>query len=370
MPHTQKLSTAITLMGVTMVTTTPRWATAPTASAGFWVANYTEERKQQWDAFVATASNATFLFCRDYMDYHRERFADHSLMVFHGTELKAVLPANLRSDNVVVSHEGLTYGGLVVRPDVKLEDVLACLYWALRHLVEEGIASLIYKRIPSFYALRPDDDVAYGLFLLQALLCRRDCAQVIPLPASLPFQKRRKRRINKARAFGLHLVQESRFLPFWEQVLEPRLASRYGVKPVHSAREISQLAAHFPQSIKQFSVYDGLGILAGVTIYETSTVAHTQYIAASDAGRAIGALDFLLDWLIHDRYQDKKFFDLGICNENDGRALNFGLLEWKESFGARTFSHEFYEVSTLAFARLEPALRPPDRLRNGADQSH
>ena len=341
-----------------MVTTASRWVrTAPTAPlTGFRVINYSEEHKPEWDSFVAGASNATFLFCRDYMDYHRERFVDHSLMVFQGKELAALLPGNLRANGTFVSHEGLTYGGLIVRPDAKLEDVLGSLYWALRHLAEEGIGSVIYKRIPAFYALRPDDDVAYGLFLLQAPLCRRDCAQVIPLPSSLPFQKRRKRQINKARAVGLRLVQESRFQPFWELVLEPRLAERYGVKPVHSVREISQLASAFPQFIKQFSAYDDSRIVAGITIYETPAVAHTQYIAASDAGREIGALDLLMDWLIHDRYRDKRFIDLGICNENEGRELNLGLLEWKESFGARTFSHEFYEVSTLAFPRLESAL--------------
>jgi len=146
------------------------------------------------------------------------------------------------------------------------------------------------------------------------------------------------------------------FQPFWEEVLEPRLAQRYGVKPVHSVREISQLASQFPGNIKQFSVYNGPEILAGVTIYETALVAHAQYIAASDNGRQIGALDYLLDWFMRDRYQDKKFFDLGICNENQCRDLNSGLLEWKESFGARTYSHEFYKVRTLAFPRLEAAL--------------
>jgi hypothetical protein len=221
----------------------------------------------------------------------------------------------------------------------------------------EGITTLLYKRLPAFYAVRPDDDVAYGLFLLDAQLCRRDCAQVIPLPAPQRFQERRRRQIKKARAIGLRLVQEAHFQPFWEQVLAPRLASRYGVEPVHSVREISHLAARFSEHIKQFSVFHQRQIVAGITIYETPTVAHAQYIAASDFGRHIGALDYLLDWLLHERYVHKKFFDFGICNENQGRNLNFGLLEWKESFGARTYSHEFYQVSTLAFPRLEPALK-------------
>ena len=44
--------------------------------------------------FLDTPKNATFLFRRDYMDYHRDRFADHSLMIFRGEKLAALLPAN------------------------------------------------------------------------------------------------------------------------------------------------------------------------------------------------------------------------------------------------------------------------------------
>ncbi len=48
------------------------------------VERYTASRKREWDAFVSAAKNATFLFSRDYMDYHSDRFADHSLMIFNG----------------------------------------------------------------------------------------------------------------------------------------------------------------------------------------------------------------------------------------------------------------------------------------------
>src|SRR5882724_7083833 len=100
-----------------MLTTAPRWVSAePTRSIGYSVAAYSTEFKERWDAFVRTASNATFLFYRDYMDYHRERFADRSLIVLRDSEIVALLPANLRMDGTLVSHEGLTFGGLLVRP--------------------------------------------------------------------------------------------------------------------------------------------------------------------------------------------------------------------------------------------------------------
>ena len=42
----------------------------------FEIIKYTPEYRQQWDAYVAKARNATFLFYRNYMDYHSDRFKD------------------------------------------------------------------------------------------------------------------------------------------------------------------------------------------------------------------------------------------------------------------------------------------------------
>ena len=68
---------------------------------------YTPERKTDWDAFVRRAKNGLFLFFRDYMDYHADRFMDGSLMFYEGDQLLALLPASLQ-DGVLSSHGGLT----------------------------------------------------------------------------------------------------------------------------------------------------------------------------------------------------------------------------------------------------------------------
>ncbi len=152
------------------------------------------------------------------------------------------------------------------------------------------------------------------------------------------------------------MVGESSFAPFWERVLAPRLAARYGVKPVHSLEEITLLASRFPDNIKQYSAYCGQEIVAGATIYETPRVAHAQYIAVSDNGQDIGAIDALFAWLMDEGFKGKPFFDFGICNEEQGRKINHGLLDWKEGFGGRSCAHDFYELETRNYVKLEPAL--------------
>ena len=322
----------------------------------FLVKRYTSDRKQEWDNFIAGAKNATFLFHRDYMDYHRDRFTDYSLMIYDGNKLAGLLPANLAADGNLISHEGLTYGGLVVSRDATLKNALACFHAVLNHLNQEGISKCLYKKIPVFYNTLPDDDVAYALFLLEAKLYRRDCAVTVSEADRLPFQRTRKNLIKKATDLGVRVIQEKTFQPFWERVLVPQLAVRHGAKPVHTLEEITLLASRFPEHIKQFSAYCNDEIVAGTTIYEMPTVAHAQYAAVTDEGREIGAQAYLSGWLIEE-YKDKRYFDFGTCNENEGRVLNHGLLDWKEGFGARCFTHDFYEISTVNHTKLEALLQ-------------
>jgi len=326
------------------------------------VERYSEDRWREWDNFVTTAKNATFLFFRNYMDYHKSRFADHSLMVFHDSKLVALLPANLTADGTLVSHEGLTYGGLVISRAATLCQVLACFHAVLRYLSREHIPKLFYKQIPGFYNTVPSDEVNYALFLVEAKLCRRDCTTVVIQSDRLHCRKGRHSDINKARRLGVRVVRQTSFQAFWENLLVPQLARRYGAQPAHTLDEITLLGARFPKNIKQFSAYHGDEIVAGTTIYETPTVAHSQYAAVSEHGRRLGAQARLFGWLLDEYYKDKRFFDFGISNESDGRVVNHGLLDWKEGFGGRSCVHDFYEICPENYVKLVPILST--RLQN------
>ena len=93
------------------------------ATVMFTIRRYTPADKRIWDLYVAKSKNATFLFRRDYMDYHSDRFADYSLLFFKGSRLYALLPANIEGDTLF-SHHGLTYGGLIMDKEVCTADVL------------------------------------------------------------------------------------------------------------------------------------------------------------------------------------------------------------------------------------------------------
>jgi hypothetical protein len=104
------------------------------------------------------------------------------------------------------------------------------------------------------------------------------------------------------------------------------------------------LANLFSENIKLYSAYKSGEMLAGIIVYENDIVAHTQYIAFTKEGRMVYATDLILDFLIKEYYLDKEYFDFGISTEKDGYYLNQGLIQYKESFGARAVIYDHYSI--------------------------
>jgi hypothetical protein len=318
----------------------------------FSVKQYQESDYENWNAFIGQAKNATFLFHRDFIEYHKDRFEDFSLMVFDNEKLVAVLPAN-KVGNEIFSHQGLTYGGLVINEKSKLTTVINAFRSVLLFLKDNEIEKLHLKTIPSIYHNKPAEEIQYALFLAEAELVRRDSLSVIDLSQKYDFSKIRKRGIQKGIGNGLVIKEEMNFESFWNEVLIPNLKARHNAKPVHSLDEINRLKSLFPNNIRQFNVYRNDKIVAGTTVFESENVAHCQYISKYENKDNLGSLDFLYHFLITEVFATKRFFDFGISNESQGKKLNEGLSYWKESFGASTIVHDFYEVETKNYDKLD-----------------
>jgi hypothetical protein len=287
------------------------------------------------------------------MDYHKARFNDHSLMVYEDGKLVALLPAHINAEgDALYAHKGLTYSGVILSRDVYAADALRYFAAMLQALSERGIQTLYLKQMPHFYNEISGDEIEYAMFLLVAEVYRSDISLAIDYRHRLPYQQRRIRSIKKARKLDVAIREETDFAPFWNGILTPNLQARFGVNPVHSLEEITSLALNNPGHIRQFSAYVDGKILAGCTIFETPATAHAQYISANDEGRQNGTLDLLFDELINTHFAHKAYFDFGIVNEEEGRKINHGLLDWKEGFGARSYAQRFYKVETGAFGRL------------------
>ena len=253
---------------------------------------YRSQHKSLWDDFVRRSKNGSFLFHRDYMEYHSDRFLDSSLLFFKNGNLVSVMPANF-ADDVFYTHAGLTFGGIVSDPKMKIGLMLELFDSMMMHLSQHGIKTLVYKAIPNIYHVVPAEEDLYALFRFRAKLIRRDVSSVIRLDEPILFNKARKRGIKRGKKSELTIKRTHDFEAFmW--IVEEVLRRKYHVKPTHTSSEIASLAQKFPENIKLIAAYKDEMMLAGAIIYESKPVAHAQYIASSGTGEKMGAIRFTL----------------------------------------------------------------------------
>lgn len=308
---------------------------------------YRESDYANWNAFIGQAKNATFLFHRDFMEYHRDRFEDFSLMIFENEKLLAVLPAN-RVGDIVYSHQGLTYGGLVYLSKLngeKVENILDSLVFFFK---ENEVQSFSFKPIPLFYSSKGNAEMEFFMLKKGAFLDKKEMNLGINLAMPLTISKSKLKHFRKIEELDLEMVEEQQLESFWELVLEPRLLEKYNATPVHTLQEITKLKEKFPNNIKQFSVYFEDVIIAGITLFETETVVKSQYGATTKKGEELRALDFLFITLIKKYKQEGKlFFDMGIVNDDNEKGYHAGLLKQKEELGCSVYSQDFYKMKLL-----------------------
>ena len=306
------------------------------------IRRYRREDKELWNSFVSKARNATFLFDRNYMDYHADRFDDNSFMFYHKGKLKAVLPANVAGDTLY-SHQGLTYGGLLLDKKATVEDVLECFDSLNFWLRENGISKVVYKALPWIYQQYPSEEDLYTLtWKCKAQLISRDIASTIVVDNKLKFAESRKSGIRKALSLNIEVGESNDVDGFWH-VLEDNLGNRYNAKPVHTASEMKLLMSRFPNNIKLYVAKMNGEIVGGTLIYVTPQVVHTQYISASVEGKKHGALDLLFDYIINKVYANCRYFDFGKSTEQGGAYLNEPLIFQKEGFGGRGVCYDWYQ---------------------------
>ena len=307
-----------------------------------YIKQYENTDKAVWDTCIKEAVNSHFLFYRDYMEYHSDRFKDHSLIIYRDDKLIGVLPASEKGDTVT-SHGGLTFGGIIHPYKTTAAQIIDSIRAIVKYYKEAGFQKFIYKPSPWTYHTHPCEADKYALNVIGAKLLETHLAITIDYANLIKFSELRRRQIKRAQKSNIMLLESND----WESyinLLSQILQKRHGVAPVHTADELRLLQSRFPDNIKLWTAQLDNQIIAGTVLYLTPVAVHTQYLASSDKGCHLGALDLLLAKLIQDYSDSKRYFCFGTCTEDGGTVLNEGLLFQKESFGGRSVIHEIWEI--------------------------
>jgi CelD/BcsL family acetyltransferase involved in cellulose biosynthesis len=301
---------------------------------------------ETWDRFCQTAVNGTFLHTRRFLSYHGERFEDQSVLIYADNDLVGVLPAARGPDRSVVSHPGATFGGLVhqgwllgARQILAFEAIAA-------HFKARGFHRLIYKAVPFGHMTVPAQDDSYALSRAGAYRVRCDLSSAIALDTRRPLSERRRRALRKSAA-AVRVVQGREHLDEVWQTVAATLQREHDTKPVHSLEELRLLADRFPSEIAVYASKSQSGdTVAGVVLFNSKPMWHAQYIAASEQGYKLSALDAVFATVIDAAAAaGARYFDFGTSNENGGRVLNDGLYRFKSEFGGGGMVHEFFELA-------------------------
>ncbi|EOF7235704.1 TPA: GNAT family N-acetyltransferase [Campylobacter coli] len=304
---------------------------------------YIANKKDIWNNFNKDAKNGLFMFDRNYMDYHSDRFIDNSLMFYEGEKLIALLPCNIM-ENILYSHQGLTFGGFIVDENMKQSRMLECFEVLKEYMKKNNFKKLIYKSIPYIYHKIPAQEDLYALFRNKAELFRVDCSTTIDLQNICKITKGRKAQISRAKREGVEIIPSENFDAFL-LLLNSVLQKQHGVNAVHSVEELKLLYSRFPQNIKLYVAKFNEEIIAATLVFIYENLVHTQYLAANEKAREIGALDLLIKTLMDEFVKSKKYFDFGISTEDSGEILNHGLISQKEGFGGRSVVHQFFSIN-------------------------
>lgn len=307
------------------------------------IQKYKKSDREDWNNFLPNCKNFHFMFHRDFIEYHSDRFHDFSLIVKDSNNhIIALLPGNI-DDETFYSHQGLSFGGYLINNSIKTIELIEIFEETKKFLKENKIKRIIYKCMPIIYHQYPAQEELYILFKNDAQLYRRDISSSIYLDKTYKYSKSRKWGITRANKEGVICVEIKQPSKIWN-IIRNVLYERYNTQPVHNEYEIDYLKEKFPNNIKAFAAIKDNNVISAAITFENINVVHTQYLANTDVGKKLYALDMLIDFIIKKSSEYANIFDFGISTENNGHYLNTGLLNQKESFGARAIVHDFYSI--------------------------
>ena len=308
----------------------------------FEIRRYTADHAYEWNRFVEQSKNGTFLFDRNYMDYHSDRFTDHSLMFYLKGKIHALLPANQDGDTLH-SHQGLTYGGLIMDGNATAASTVQLFHAINDYYRTQGIRRIIYRPTPWIYHRMPSEEDVFAIYNeCHGRMTAKEISTCIVIHRQPSWSTLRTRCMHKAVKNGVTVHVSDDYESFWK-ILSQNLSQKYGLLPVHTLEEIRLLQSRFPQNIQLVGAYYQGRMVGGMLLYLTPQVIHSQYIAANEEGKHFGAIDLIMHHILFEMSHNQPFFDFGKSTEEHGDKLNENLIHQKEGFGGRGVCYDTYE---------------------------
>ncbi|SMD08743.1 GNAT family N-acetyltransferase [Sporomusa malonica] len=313
---------------------------------------YNQSHQKDWDNFIGTSRNGTFMQQRTFLNYHPPgRFVDCSLMVYnsHGN-LIAVIPAAQKMEGqkkVFSSYPGASHGGIIVDQKFGTYEAMALVPLLTEYCKSNDFNAIQIKMVPRIYHFWPSDEIDFALRYYGFSISTNELATALPIKelanASDHLIESTQRNIRKAQRLGVTIEESNDLATYWG-ILTDNLKQKHHAQPTHTLAEITDLTNRYPQSIKLSASFLQGEMVSGVVIFLlNSRVINCFYIASNNKYQTLRSLELLfyklISWGMEKGYD---YLDWGISTENKGLMINQGLFEFKEKFGGRGILRESY----------------------------
>ncbi|EQF29134.1 femAB family protein [Clostridioides difficile CD160] len=315
--------------------------------------NYFQE---DWDYFVENKSiNGTFLQTRNFINYHKEgKFYDHSLMIYKGKEIIAVIPAcevYENNEKIFFSHLGSTFGGILIGSSFNdIKHVKAITSILEEYLYKKNFNKILLRNTSKIFCKADTSLLEYFLF-------KNDYMFYDELSMFLELNKYKENILknfsySKRRDFKYSLKNNLTFkrlyddkdvISFFE--LLSNCLDRKSAKLIHSIEELLDFKNNRLKDIVEFyAVYiDDIMICGSMVFNFQDKVYHTQYLASDSAYNKYYPMIFLNYNLIKNASdRNFKYLSFGISTLNKGKYLDEGLAIFKEGFGSSGVCNRTY----------------------------
>jgi len=308
------------------------------------VTPYGEKFRTDWENLVQSSHNGIFQNQRLYLEYHQSKLIDESIVVLRHGEVVALLPMARVSKEVVCSHPGAAFGGLITKVNWHLDDL---------RIVTAEIFALLSRKGFCIFEYRPVPEIMHRRRFItdqEMLVSMGNLVQTRMIPYQVDVlqndETHRTRNLKKANSSSL-IFEISKNLEASYKVINDNLWNRHDTRPTHKLEEIQYLTSNFGESIRCYDVRskEGGEILATSIIYDYGNLHHIQYLGSSPAGRAFFAVDFMIDKLrdlARKAGQSKLSYGHSLVSSTSP-YLNYGLFRFKTSHGfsvTPTFHHQ------------------------------
>lgn len=319
---------------------------------------YNDSYFDAWDKFVLTEScNGTFQQTRNFLSYHPEgRFQDNSLMFVKGQTIMAVMPAHVVEENgrkLMLSHEGSTFGGIVLGRDFKkIADIESVLDDLTAYAQENGFTDIDLKMTSNLYAREPVEVLDY--FLQQyGFWDTKELGFYIHVEGTSSdrilesFSASRRRDLRKAWKNDLtfrELEDEEEIGEFY-RLLEANM-QKFSRRPVHTLEELLDFKRKRLQDIVLFYgvFHEGQMIAGGMGFnFGEGDIFHVQYLASDQARLELFPNEFLYYSMIVNAWEKHyRCISFGTSTLEHGRVLNRSLALFKSGFGTEMYVNRTY----------------------------